>query len=69
MFFWISSDKKKLMHFEFGFQDYDNVVCLCNALWKMSSVAYEPKESWIAWSQSFIIACVFVLSLSLTHES
>lgn len=43
MFLWIPSGKKKLMHFEFRFQDYDNVVCLYSALWKMSSVAYEPK--------------------------
>lgn len=67
MFFWISSGKKKLMHLEFRFQDYDNVVCLCSALWKMSSVAYEPKESRVASSQSFTIAGGFVLFFS--HES
>lgn len=32
MFFYISTGKKKLMHFEFRFQDYNNVVYLCSAL-------------------------------------
>lgn len=64
MFSWLSSGKKKLMHFDFRFQDYDNVVCLCSSLWKLPSVGYESEDSWVASSQSFAVAGAFVLSLS-----